>query len=56
MEFVGADYRSRASSLSAIGYSVGGCILPGIAYLTGHWVWFAVVQLILTIPVLMFWK
>ncbi|CAG2100752.1 unnamed protein product [Medioppia subpectinata] len=56
MEFVGTDYRSKTSSLSAIGYSVGGCILPGVVYLTGHWVLLAVFQFVVTIPYIILWK
>lgn len=56
MEFVGPDHRTRVSSLSAIAYAIGGCILPGLAYLTRHWVWFSVAQLAITIPFFICWR
>ncbi|CAG2172216.1 unnamed protein product [Oppiella nova] len=56
VEFVGTDYRSKTSSLSAIGYSLGGCILPGVVYLTSDWVWLAVFQFVATLPFLLCWR
>ncbi|CAG2105166.1 unnamed protein product [Medioppia subpectinata] len=45
-----------ASSLSAMAYALGGCILPIVVYITGHWVLLAVFQFAITIPIIIFWR
>ncbi|CAG2121451.1 unnamed protein product [Medioppia subpectinata] len=45
-----------ASSLSAMAYALGGCILPLVVYITGHWVLLAVFQFAITIPIIIFWR
>ncbi|XP_054169097.1 carcinine transporter-like [Oppia nitens] len=56
MEFVGPDYRSKTSSLSALAYSGGSCLLPLVVYLTGNWILLAVFQFVITIPAFIFWR
>lgn len=55
-ELVSQRYRTRSSCLSAIFYSLGSCLMPVIAKLTGDWWYFTLVQFFLTVPYCLSYK
>ena len=55
-ELVGPEHRTKLVGIGATCWTVGMCILPGIAYLSRDWITLTTVPTLMVIPMFAYWK